>query len=338
LNECISSILLSRGVDELLLVDNASTDGSMELAEKNTDARLKIIRLKRNIGLAKARNLAAAKAVGNYLAFTDADTKVDREWLQELCILLETHKAIGAVQCKILSYKHPNKTSYAGVGLNDWNWKDMPKGRLNSYRRILFPIGAAFIIRREIWDLVKGFDPAFFVGNDDVDLGIRLWLSGYEVICSHRAIAYHDGGDLRSRKDVAPIFQFYGIKNMLSIWTKDLQGRTLVKEILPFSLLYPFMAFWEAGVPGVMGMLSFLKELLLILIKRNEVQQLRRTSDEKIMPMLQLILPIHLLTDDLRTLLKYIFRRIRTFMRNIRNSIARAPIARARGLLSGKIY
>jgi hypothetical protein len=76
------------------------------------------------------------------------------------------------------------------------------------------------------------------------------------------------------------------------------------------------MAFWEAGVPGVMGMLSFLKELPSILIKRNEVQQLRKTSDEKVMPMLQLTLPIHLLTEDLRTLLKYIFRRIRTFKRN----------------------
>lgn len=325
LNECLRSILLSRGVEELLLVDNASTDGSMELVEKNTDARLKIIRLKRNVGLAKARNLAAAKAIGHYLAFTDADSKVDREWLQEPCILLETYKAIGAVQCKILSYKHPNKISYTGVGLEGWNWKDMPKDRLNSYHRKLFPIGAAFIIRREIWDLVKGFDPAFFIGNDDVDLGIRLWLSGYEVICSPRAIAYHDGGTLRSRKDVAPIFQFYGIKNQLSIWAKDLQERTLVKEVLPFFLLYPLMAFWQAGVPGVMGMLSFLKKLPSILVKRYEVQQLRKTSDEKIMPMLQYILPVHMLTSDLRTLLTYIFRRIRAFMRNIRNPIKIFP-------------
>jgi len=325
LNECIRSILLSRGVEELLLVDNASTDGSMELVEKNTDARLKIIRLKRNIGLAKARNLAAAKAIGHYLAFTDADSKVDREWLQEPCILLETHKAIGAVQCKILSYKHSNKIPYAGVGLNDWDWKDMPKDRLNSYRRLLFPMGAGFIIRREIWDRVKGFDPAFFVGNDDVDLGIRLWLSGYEVICSRRAIAYHDGGNLRSRKNVAPIFRFHATKNCLSIWAKDLQGRTLVKEILPFSLLYPLWAFWNGGVWGVMGMLSFLKKLPSILVKRNEVQQLRKTSDENIMPMLQCILPIHLLTGDLRVLLKYIFRRVRAFMRNARNSIKIFP-------------
>jgi hypothetical protein len=326
LTECLTSILLSRGVEELLLVDNASTDGSIEMAEKFTDVRLKIIRLKRNIGLAGARNLAAAKARGRYLAFTDADSKVDREWLQEPCILLETYKEIGAVQCKILSYRNPDKISYAGVGSNGCDWKDMPKDRLNSCRRILFPIGAGFIIRREIWDLVKGFDPAFFVGNDDADLGIRLWLSGYEVICSPRAIAYHDGGNLRSRKDVARIFRFYGIKNLLSIWAKDLQGRTLVKEILPFSLLFPLMAFWQGGVPGVMGMLSFLKKLPSILVKRNEVQQLRKTSDEKIMPMLQqCILPTQLLTGDLRVLLKYIFRRIRALMRNIRNSIKIFP-------------
>jgi len=312
LNECISSILLSRGVEELILVDNASTDGSMELVEKNTDPRLKIIHLKRNIGLARARNLAAAKAIGHYLAFTDADTKVDGEWLQDPCILLEKHKAIGAVQCKILSYVHSNESSYAEVGLAGWGFKDMSKESVHSYHRIPFPNGVGFIIRRETWDLVKGFDPAFFVGNDDIDLGIRLWLSGYEVICSNRAIAYHDGGNLRSRKDIAPIFKFCGIKNVLSIWAKDLQGRTLVKEILPFSLIYPFMAFWTGGVWGVMGMLYFLRKLPSILVKRNEVQQLRKTSDERIMPMLQCILPTQLLTADLRVLLNYIFRRIRT--------------------------
>jgi len=321
LTECLRSILLSRGVEELLLVDNASTDGSVEMVEKFTDVRLKTIRLKRNIGLAKARNLAAAEARGRYLAFTDADSRVDREWLQEPCILLEKHKEIGAVQCKILSYRNPDKISYAGLGFDGCDWKDMASDRLNSCRRILFPIGAGFIIRREIWDLVKGFDPAFFVGNDDVDLGIRLWLSGYEVICSPRAIAYHDGGNLRSRKDVAPIFQFYSIRNLLSIWAKDLQASTLVKEVLPFLLPYLLMAFCQGGIPGGMAMISFLKKFPSILVKRNETQLLRKTSDEKIMPMLLYILPKQEITRGLDTFFKYIFRRFRDLARNIGNFI-----------------
>jgi N-acetylglucosaminyl-diphospho-decaprenol L-rhamnosyltransferase len=317
LNDCIRSILLSKGVGELLLVDNASTDGSMDLIEDCTDIRLKIIRLNRNVGLAGARNLAAAKTRRHYIAFVDADSKVDTEWLQEPCFLLETHKEIGAVQCKILSCKHPDKIAYAGWGLDGFNWRGMPKESLTSYRRILFPIGAGFVIRRDVWNLVKGFDLAFFVGDDDVDLGVRLWLSGYEVICSSEGIVYHDGGNLRHRKNIAPIFQFYAIKNALSIWAKDLEVRTLVKQVLPFSLLYPFMAFWLGEVVGVMGLISFLKSLPSILARRYEVQQLRKTSDDEIIPMMHSakMLPIQQFTRDFQIFYKYVLRRIRAIVR-----------------------
>jgi GT2 family glycosyltransferase len=316
LNDCIRSILLSKGVGELLLVDNASTDGSMDLIEDCTDVRLKIIRLNRNVGLAGARNLAAAKTRGHYIAFTDADSKVDPEWLQDPCFLLETHKEIGAVQCKILSYRHPDKISYAGEGLDGCAWWNMPKESLNFYRRILFPIGAGFVIRRDAWDIVKGFDSAFFVGYDDIDLGIRLWLSGYEVICSSEGVVYHDGGNLRRRKDIAPIFEFYGMRNTFYLWAKDLQGRTLVKQVLPFSLLYPFMAFWRFGVVGVMAVISFLKKLPSILVKRHEVQRLRKISDEKIILMLRgaEALPVQMFASDFRLFYKKIFRRIRAIV------------------------
>jgi N-acetylglucosaminyl-diphospho-decaprenol L-rhamnosyltransferase len=313
LKDCIKSILLSKGVGELLLVDNASTDGSMDLIEKYTaDLRLKIIRLSRNIGLAGARNLAATKTSSDYLAFTDADTVVDPDWLQEPCFLLETHKEIGAVQCKILSWKHLQKIDFEEMELSGVDWKTAPKEMVNSSCPILFPNGVAFIIRRDVWDLVKGFDSAFFVGNDDVDLGVRLWLSGFEVVCSSEGIVYHEGGHLRRRKDIAPIFLFYGHKNMLSIWTKDLQAKTLVKQLLPFSLLYPLMTFLDAGVWGVMGMLSFLESLPLILVKRYEVQQLRKISDDKILTMMHSTgtLPIRLFINDFQIFYKYILRRI----------------------------
>ena len=65
LRACIKTILLSEEVGELLLIDNASTDGSIELVKTNADTRLKIICLKRNIGLAAARNLAANRAKYN---------------------------------------------------------------------------------------------------------------------------------------------------------------------------------------------------------------------------------------------------------------------------------
>jgi GT2 family glycosyltransferase len=319
LKACIKSILKSEAVREILLVDNASTDGSMDLIEKCTDDRLKIIRLKQNIGLAAARNLAAARTKCHYFAFTDADVVVDRNWLQGPCSLLEKNKEIGAVQCNIVPCNHLDKVAYAMAGLNGCEFKRIPKERPPSFCSILYPVGAGFVITRDAWNTVKGFDPAFFVGNDDIDLGLRLWVCGYQVIRSSEGIVYHEFGTLRSRREIAPIFQFYGIRNELSLWAKNLERSTLMKQVLPFSLLYPFMAFLVGGVIGIKGLISFLRSLPSILVKRYEIQHLRKISDDNIIPMMHNsgILPIQLFTRNFQVFYKYIFRGTRNMLRKL---------------------
>jgi N-acetylglucosaminyl-diphospho-decaprenol L-rhamnosyltransferase len=314
LYDCISSILRSKWVGELLLVDNASTDKSLALIEKFTDdVRLKIIRLDRNIGLARAQNLAAAKTRSNYLAFADADSRVDPEWLEVPCLLLENNKEIGAVQCNVICSKHSDKiaTASANVLSDGCRWMKISKGKHICYWRWLFPIGAGFVVRRDAWDLVKGFDPEFFVCNDDVDFGIRLWVSGYEVVISSEGTVYHEGGTLRSRKDIAPIFLFYEVKSTLTVWAKDLENKTLIKQVLPFSLLYPFMAFWRGGVMGVKGLFSFLGNLPSIIHRRYKIQQMRKISDNKIIPLMRGAgtMPVQLLIHDFQLFSKKIFRK-----------------------------
>jgi GT2 family glycosyltransferase len=186
----------------------------------------------------------------------------------------------------------------------------MPKESLTSCRHILFPIGAGFVIRRDAWNLIKGFDSFYFVGYDDIDLGVRLWLSGYEVVCSYKGVVYHDGGHLRRRRDIAPIFQFYYMRNMLYLWAKNLQGRTLAKQMIPFSLVIPFMAFFRFGVSGIMGVISFLTRVPLTIANRYEVQRLRRVSDEQIVQMLHRSgeLPVQIFASNLQDFNKHIFR------------------------------
>ena len=307
LKACLGSILRSRGVGEVILVDNASKDESMNLIKEIIDKRLNIIRLKRNIGLAAARNLAAERAHYGILAITDADIAVDPQWLDYPCLLLERHREFGAVQCNIVRSKNINKIALSFMASTDSHLKDFSIERQASFYNCLFPVGAAFVIRQDVWTIVNGFDSLFFIGNDDVDFGIRLWTSGYEVVCSYEGTVYHKFGTLRSQKRISPIFQFCGLRNMLFIWTKDLQWITIVKHVLPFTIFYPFMAIRYGGVEGIKGLISFFKNLSLIMDKRFKVQRLRKRSDNQIIQMMHETgtLPIDLIINDFRLLINF---------------------------------
>ena len=307
----VETILRSKGVEELLLVDNASTDKSLESISESMDNRLKIIRMKKNIGLTAARNLAASKTTCNFMAFTDADIAVDPNWLEYPCSLLKRHREFGAVQCNIVLIKNIDDIACSLMKPGALHLKDFSKEQTNSFYRILFPIGAAFVIRRDVWNSIGGFDPSLFIGNDDVDFGIRLWLSGYEVINSCEGTVYHKFGTLRSQKNISSIFQFYGLRNMLIIWTKDLQGKTILTKVLPFALFYPFLALRYGGLIGFKGILSFLGNFPLILNRRYKVQQLRKIFDAKITPMMHRTgtLPIDLIINNIRFLFQHIFKR-----------------------------
>jgi GT2 family glycosyltransferase len=308
LRACIGTILHSRNVGELLLVDNASTDGSLDSIKQYNDNRLQIVRLQKNFGLTAARNFAATKAKYNILAITDADIAVNPQWLEYPCLLLKNHKEFGAVQCNVVLRENINSIASSLLNSNSIQLSDFSQEKPNSFYRCLFPIGAAFVIKKEVWSTVKGFDKSFFIGNDDVDFGIRLWSSGYEVIGSNEGTVYHKFGTLRSQKKISPIFQFYGFRNMLFIWTKDLQWKSILKHVLPFSLLFPFMAVRYGGLTGIRGLVSFFKNLPSIIEKRQEIQKIRKIQDKKIIQMMHEngTLPIQLITNDL----KMFFRKI----------------------------
>lgn len=312
LNACIGTILESKYVEELLLIDNASTDGSIESIKHYLDDRLKIICLSRNVGLTSARNLAATQASCSILAITDADIAVDPQWLEYPCSLLELHKEFGAVQCNLILSEDINKIASLLIENNPSILSDSSIEESNSFYQCLFPVGAAFVIKKDIWKHIGGFDSSLFIGNDDVDFGIRLWLSGYAVVASCKGTVYHKFGTLRSKKHISPIFQFYALRNMFIIWTKNLKSRTIMKHVLPFLLIFPVMTVRYGGIMGVKGMISFLKNLRVVLTKRYEVQSLRRFPDAKIIPMMHQngTLPIELLTNDFRLIFTHISRNI----------------------------
>jgi GT2 family glycosyltransferase len=259
--------------------------------------------------LAAARNFAANKANCDILAITDADIAVNPQWLEYPCYLLKHHNEFGAVQCNIVLSEDINKIASFLLESSTSYSTNVSKKKPDTIYESLFPVGAAFVIRKEVYNKVGGFDSWFFIANDDVDFGIRLWLYGYKVIVSRQGTVYHKFGTLRYQNQISPIFKFYALRNMLLIWTKNLEGKTIFKHVLPFSALYPIMAFRYGRVIGVKGILSFFKNLSYAITKRHEVQCLRKTSDDRIFKMLHQhgALPIDLLINDIRLIYHHLF-------------------------------
>ena len=181
---------------EIIIVDNGSTDDSIEFLNKNyPEAR--IIRNNSNFGFAKANNQAAAQAKGEYVAFLNNDTKVDKNWLTELLKPIYGSDEIICSGSKVLSFDGRN-IDFAG-GMINFEAKGFQvdygiskeDDKHNIERFLPFVNGGAMLVKKDVFLNAGGFDEDFFAYYEDVDLGWRLWVLGYKVIFAPSSIVYH---------------------------------------------------------------------------------------------------------------------------------------------------
>ena len=198
LRDCFDSLLrLEYPADrvELILADNASTDGSVEWLM----AQYPIVRVVlngANLGFAGGNDAAAKAARGEWLAFLNPDTRVDSHWLAELVEPIRHDPHVVCVASKLLSWDGTT-IDFADAAINFMGWGCQPgfgSRDLNQYDRqkdLLFACGGALLIKRQTFLDVEGFDADYFAYFEDVDLGWRLWLYGQRVVYAPRAVVYH---------------------------------------------------------------------------------------------------------------------------------------------------
>jgi len=199
---------------EIIMVDNGSTDGTVEfLRDEEQAGRLRAILNSDNAGFAKACNQGASAARGAYVVFLSNDTEVQSNWLGSLFSLAEADAAVAAVGSKLL---FPDGTiQHAGIALADcWDHdplhafhlfaKEKSDVPLANQRRVYQAVTAAcMLVRKAHFDQVSGFDEEFWNGCEDVDLCLRFqqqgWLTIYEpasVVIHH---ASHSGPEATRR-------------------------------------------------------------------------------------------------------------------------------------------
>lgn len=184
---------------EVLVVDNASSDGSIAQAEEQAaqHRRINVLKSPSNRGYAGGVNLALAQARGRYVAVLNPDMIAAPGWLTRLVAFLEAHPGAGAVNPLILLYDDEERINAAGqdvhvTGLGFNRWLGRPRAQAGSQpMRVSGLQGGAFVIRREILDRMGGWDESGFLYHEDVELSWLVQRMGYDLYCVPDAVVRH---------------------------------------------------------------------------------------------------------------------------------------------------
>jgi hypothetical protein len=289
LGDCISSILRQDLNEpfEVLLVDNGSTDSSMQYV-RETFPNVKLIELNRNYGFAEGNNLATRYAVGNYLIFVNNDTKAESGWLKNLIRAADIHPEFQ-ILCSIqLPHQKENKIYtmdvFGNVTLIPW---ETPYVITDS----IFASGGCFLIRKKwIENLRYLFDPFFFIYAEDVELSLRTILFGGCIgyVRDSRIQHYQGARDFASYKTM-----YLSTRNLLLTYYKLFTSKGFKRFFLGLGILYTaYCAFaftanpwkWRNRIEGlsghVAGLCSFLRNFSRYRDSRKEFLRQRVRDDE----------------------------------------------------------
>ncbi len=198
LGECLDSLLAQSAIGvEIVLVDNGSQDGSVQYV-RDRYAGVRVVSLPDNLGFAGGNNAGIRIAGGKYIALLNNDTKADPDWLANLLKEAEgSPHPTGMWACKILSYDRPDIIDNVGLllypdGLGRGRGRlERDEGQHDRPGEAFFPSGCAGLYRREMLDEIGLFDEEFFAYADDVDLGLRARLAGWQCQYVPAARIYH---------------------------------------------------------------------------------------------------------------------------------------------------
>ncbi len=184
---------------ELIIVDNGSTDGTLNYLRKYTNHRnnVHVIANRENLGFAAGNNQGLAVAVGNYLLMLNNDTIVTEGWLTNLLSVFERYSDVGIVgpvsnnvsgpqQIKEVSYQSLEKMHQFAK-----EWSAAHKEQTIEYRRV---VGFCLLTKREVIDRIGGLDEQFGSGNyEDDDFCLRAAAAGYKTRIAQDAFIHHTG-------------------------------------------------------------------------------------------------------------------------------------------------
>jgi len=274
LKDCLHSIFeinYPKNRYEVILVDNASIDGSIAYVQRGFPQVI-IVPLKKGYGYAGGCNRGVRVACGDLYAFLNNDVIVDKNWLYELVQTMSQDSRVAICGSKIVSIDDHSTVQYKGYFLhflggvipgNSHFFKNESGKCINIVGSVQ---GASFLIKNSVFRELGGFDDDYFLYSEENDLCHRAWINGYFVVYSPNSIVYHFGGgttgklenyqsDIIRNRLKSPSRIYYGNRNSIINFLKNLELKNVIVGII-FSFLYFLIQF-------------------LILLKNTEIKNIK---------------------------------------------------------------
>ncbi len=289
LDDCFQSLRQQSFMDfEVLLVDNGSTDGTQAYVAENYP-EVKLIQLPENKGFTGACNAGWHASHGDIIILLNNDTEADPNWLAEIVDAFERHPQAGSIASKMLLFDQRDTFHTAGdfyridgIPGNRGVWQK-DTGQFDREEIVFSACGGSSAYRRQVLEELGFLDDDFFFSCEDVDLGWRANLAGYEVWYVPTAVIYHKlkatGGDVTG--------SYYDGRNFLYLIWKNYPASLMKKNwrLLSksqFDITKEALKHWrgEAARARLRGQLAGLWSFFKMWPKRKQIQAIRRIDDE----------------------------------------------------------
>lgn len=281
LPQCISALMKQSFRNfEVQLVDNASTDNSLQqaIAMAGEDARFSFLKMDENLGFAAANNHAAAQSTTPWLATLNPDAFPEPDWLAELLRATEHHPDVAMFGSMQLDASDPARFDGAGdrYFVAGVPWRDRNRERYQSALMenrdtypCFAPCAAAALYRRDAFEAAGGFDPVFFCFVEDIDLAFRLRRQGHTCLQVAGARVAHVGGGAGGGE--TEFARYHGTRNLIWCFFKNMPGVLLI-PLIPVHLFVLMILLgkgmmrghgktvWRGVHDGVKGLAAILKE------------------------------------------------------------------------------
>lgn len=274
------------GARRVLVVDNASTDGSVDGLEERHPS-VEVLRLDQNIGFGAANNIAVRAASDcEWVALLNPDAFAEPRWLEALVEAARANSEYSIFASRMLLADDPATVDGTGdvyhvSGLAFRRDHGRPVGSVKRPKDEVFsPCAAAAMYRRSEFLKVGGFDERYFAYLEDLDLGFRLRLAGHRCIYVPESTVLHVGSPSTGRTSDFTVF--HAQRNMVWTYAKNMPS-PLVWLYLPEHLLVNLLALAAYSVRGQARVVwrakrDALRGLPRVLRERRRLQAKRKTD------------------------------------------------------------